>query len=356
MDDPEITTVVQVAPAVRTAWAEEMGLTRKQATMEHMVAALKEIGFDYVFDTDFTADLTIMEEGSEFLDRLMHKEKYNWPMFTSCCPGWVRHMKHNRPDQIDQLSSAKSPQQMFGSACKELFNKKYNIKPEKVFCVSIMPCLAKKYECDVPQLNDVKRGVKDVDASLTVREFQRFMKKYNVDPTVLKPVPFDDPMGEATGAGHIFGATGGVMEAALRTAYFLVYKKNPPADLFKNVRGMDGWKEATFKLKGIPVRVAVASGLVNTEKLLQAIDAGEVEYDFVEIMTCPGGCAGGGGQPIKDGVEQAKARGEHLYFIDKGSKSRFSHENKSVQKIYKQIFKKPLSPMSHKLLHTDQTK
>ena len=356
LDDPEITTVVQVAPAVRTAWAEEMGLSRKQATMEHLVAALKEIGFDYVYDTDFAADLTIMEEGTEFLERLAHKKDYAWPMFTSCCPGWVRYMKFNRPDQVKQLSTAKSPQQMFGAACKEYLKKTKKIAPEKVYCVSIMPCIAKKYECAVPEVNDVKRGVVDVDASLTVREFQRMMKVANIKPQNLKPVPFDTPMGEATGAGHIFGATGGVMEAALRTAYFVIYGKNPPADAFKNVRGMDGWKEATFKLKGTPVRVAVASGLVNAEKLLTALDNGEVEYDFVEIMTCPGGCAGGGGQPIYEGVEMAKVRGDHLYFLDKKSKSRFSHENKSVQEIYKQIFEKPLSKKSHKLLHTDQRK
>ena len=325
LDDPEITTVVQVAPAVRSAWAEEMGLSRKQATMEHMVAALKQIGFDYVFDTDFAADLTIMEEGTEFLTRLKHKKDYAWPMFTSCCPGWVRYLKFNRPNQVKQLSTAKSPQQMFGAACKELFKTKYKIPPEKVYCVSIMPCLAKKYECSVPEVNDVKRDVKDVDASLTVREFQRMMKVADIKPQNLNPVPFDDPMGEATGAGHIFGATGGVMEAALRTAYFVLNKKNPPADLFKGVRGMDGWKEATFKLAGIPVRAAVVHGLVNTEKLLTAIDNGEVEYDFVEVMTCPGGCAGGGGQPIKDGIEQAKVRGDYLYFLDKKSKSRFSH-------------------------------
>ena len=264
-------------------------------------------------------------------------------------------MKFNRPKQVKQLSTAKSPQQMFGAACKEYLKTFKKIKPENVYCVSVMPCLAKKYECAVPEVNDVKKDVKDVDASLTVREFHRMMKVANIKPENLKPVPFDTPMGEATGAAHIFGATGGVMEAALRTAYFVVCKKNPPADLFKNVRGMDGWKEATFKLKGTPIRVAVASGLVNAEKLLTAIDNGEVEYDFVEIMTCPGGCAGGGGQPIKDGVEMAKVRGDHLYFLDKKSKSRFSHENKSLQEMYKQIFKKPLSEKSHKLLHTDQS-
>lgn len=356
IDNPEITTVVQVAPAVRTAWAEEMGLSRKDATMQHMVAALKAIGFDYVYDTDWAADLTIMEEGTEFLERLANKDKYKWPMFTSCCPGWVRHMKIHRPDQVKQLSSAKSPQQMFGSVCKDMFKNVHKIDPKNVFCVSIMPCLAKKYECDVPEVNDVEQGVKDVDASLTVREFQRMMKIGNIKPADLEPVPFDEPLGEATGAAHIFGATGGVMEAALRTAYFVVMGENPPADAFKEVRGVQGWKEATFDLKGTPVRVAVASGLVNTEKLLTAIDNGEVEYDFVEIMTCPGGCAGGGGQPIKDGVEMAEVRGDHLYFLDKTADCRFSHENKSVQKLYADTYEKPLSEKSHKLLHTDQTK
>lgn len=237
--DPEITTVVQVAPAVRTAWAEEMGLSRKEATPEHMVAALKELGFDYVFDTDFTADLTIMEEGSEFLERLAHKEDYTWPMFTSCCPAWVRYMKGHRPDQIHQLSTAKSPQQMFGSACKELFKKTKDLDPNKVFCVSIMPCLAKKYECSVKEMHQLSENG-DVDCSLTVREFQRMMKRSGIKPSEVSPVPFDSPLGEGTGAGHIFGATGGVMEAALRTAYFVVMGENPPADLFKDVRGMDG--------------------------------------------------------------------------------------------------------------------
>lgn len=218
-----------------------MGMTRLQASMGHMVAALKEIGFDYVFDTDWSADQTILEEGNEFLYRLAHKKNYQWPMFTSCCPGWVRYMKMNRPDQVKQLSTAKSPQQMFGATCKELFKSKpYGLDPKKVFCVSVMPCLAKKYECDVEEVNSVGKGIKDVDVSITVREFQRMMKIANIKPSNLKPVEFDSPLGEASGAGHIFGATGGVMEAALRTAYYVVYKKNPPADLFKKVRGMDG--------------------------------------------------------------------------------------------------------------------
>lgn len=297
-----------------------------------------------------------MEEGTEFLERIANKENYQWPMFTSCCPGWVRYIKINRPSQVKQLSSAKSPQQMFGAVCKDMFKTLHKLDPENVFCVSIMPCLAKKYECDVPEVNDVAEGVKDVDASLTVREFQRMMKIANIKPADLIPAPFDEPLGEATGAGHIFGATGGVMEAALRTAYAVVVGENPPADAFKDVRGIQGWKEATFDLKGTPIRVAVVSGLVNTEKLLTAIDNGEVEYDFVEVMTCPGGCAGGGGQPIKDGVEMAEVRGDHLYFLDETADSRFSHENKSVQNLYETSYEKPLSEKSHHLLHTDQTK
>lgn len=347
IDDPEITTMVQVAPAVRTAWAEELGLDRKEATPQHMVAALKEIGFDYVFDTDWSADLTIMEEGNEFLQRMAHREDYQWPMFTSCCPAWVRYMKGHRPDQIHQLSSAKSPQQMFGPAAKELFNIKEGLDKDKIFCCSIMPCVAKKYEAGVPEMDDV-------DCSLTVREFQRMMKTAGIHPANVEPVEFDSPLGEATGAAHIFGATGGVMEAALRTAYFYIMGENPDADLFQGVRGMDGWKEAEFELKGTKIRVAVVHGLVNAEKLLQAIDKGEVEYDFVEVMTCPGGCAGGGGQPIKDQCEQAEVRGDVLYFLDKNEYSRFSHENKSVQKIYEDIYEAPLSHKAHEAFHTDQ--
>lgn len=258
-------------------------------------------------------------------------------------------MKGHRPEQIGQLSTAKSPQQMFGPACKEWLGKTEGYKPEEIFCVSIMPCLAKKYECAVPQMDGV-------DCSLTVREFQRMMKTADIKPADVEPQEFDTPMGEGTGAGHIFGATGGVMEAALRTAYAIVVGKNPPADAFKDVRGMDGWKEATFDVDGTPLRVAVVHGLVNAEKLLKALDAGKVEYDFVEVMTCPGGCAGGGGQPIKDQCEQAEARGEILYFLDQNEKSRFSHENESVKKLYEDIYGKPLSHKSHKDLHTDQSK
>ncbi len=351
--DPEITTVVQVAPAVRSAWGESLGLTHEEATPGLMANALRKIGFDYVFDTDFAADLTILEEANEFLERLNHKDEYQFPMFTSCCPGWVRYMKGHRPDQVPMLSTSKSPQQMFGPAVKSLFKKEKDLDPEKVFCVSIMPCVAKKYECAVEELRDVsEKG--DVDASLTTREMIRLAKVCGITADALEEDNFDNPLGIATGAAVIFGATGGVMEAALRTAYFAVVGENPDPDAFKDVRGIEGWKEATFDLAGTPLRVAVASGLANTERLMQAIDAGEVEYDFVEIMACPGGCAGGGGQPIHDGQEMAEERGKVLYGLDKVADLRFSHENPSIDMIYKEIYGEPLSERAEHELHTDQ--
>lgn len=351
--DPEITTVVQVAPAVRSAWGESLGLSHEEATPGLMANALRKMGFDYVYDTNFAADLTIMEEANEFLERVSHADQYKFPMFTSCCPGWLRYMKGHRPDQIPMLSTSKSPQQMFGPAVKSLLKKEQGIEPEKVFCVSIMPCVAKKYECDVEELRDVS-SIGDVDASLTTREMVRMVVASGITADSLEEDQFDNPLGVGTGAAVIFGATGGVMEAALRTAYFAVVGENPDPDAFKDVRGIEGWKEATFDLNGTPLRVAVASGLANTERLLQAIDAGEVEYDFVEIMACPGGCAGGGGQPIHDGMEMAEERGKVLYGLDKVADLRFSHENPSVDFIYKEIYGEPLSERAEHELHTDQ--
>lgn len=351
--DPEITTVVQVAPAVRSAWGESLGLSHEEATPGLMANALRKMGFDYVYDTNFAADLTIMEEANEFLERVSHADQYKFPMFTSCCPGWLRYMKGHRPDQIPMLSTSKSPQQMFGPAVKSLLKKEQGIEPEKVFCVSIMPCVAKKYECDVEELRDVS-SIGDVDASLTTREMVRMVVASGITADSLEEDQFDNPLGVGTGAAVIFGATGGVMEAALRTAYFAVVGENPDPDAFKDVRGIEGWKEATFDLNGTPLRVAVASGLANTERLLQAIDAGEVEYDFVEIMACPGGCAGGGGQPIHDGMEMAEERGKVLYGLDKVADLRFSHENPSIDFIYKEIYGEPLSERAEHELHTDQ--
>lgn len=355
LEDPETVTIVQVAPAVRAAWGEGIGLPKKKATLGRMVNGLRKLGFDYIFDTNFTADLTIMEEGSEFLERFTNKENYNWPMFTSCCPGWVRFVKTQYPDMVKQLSTAKSPQQMFGAMIKTYIAKQLGVDPKKVFSVSVMPCTAKKYERGVKQVNDSGYG-SDVDIVLTTREINRMMRASHVNPDTLKNEEFDDVFGIGSGAAVIFGATGGVMEAALRSAYFLLTGKNPDPDAFKKVRGMEGWKEAEFDVSGATVRVAVASGLGNTRKLIEAIRAGEVSYDFVEIMACPGGCAGGGGQPIHEGEEMAEDRGKILYGLDKVNELRFSHENPAVLKSYEEFLEKPLGHKSHKLLHTDLTK
>ncbi|MBQ2062276.1 MAG: (2Fe-2S)-binding protein [Oscillospiraceae bacterium] len=351
--DPEIITVVQMAPAVRAAWAEHYHLSPKFATAERMVTALKMLGFDYVFDTNFTADLTIMEEGSEFIDRFTHRNRYTWPMFTSCCPGWVRFLKGQFPFYTNNLSTAKSPQQMFGAVVKSYFAEKIGVDPHKIFVVSLMPCTAKKAECALPTMKDAC-GDPDVDVALTTREIVRMFRGEQIMPTVLDETPFDSPLGTGTGAAVIFGSTGGVMDAALRSAYYLVTGSNPDPDAFKNVRGMDGWKEATFNIPGAgDIRVAVVSGLANTRRLMNALDEGRVTYDFVEVMACPGGCAGGGGQPIHEGEELAEKRGKVLWHLDKKEKLRFSHENPEVITLYKDYLLAPLGKRSHHLLHTD---
>ena len=355
LSNPDKITVVQIAPAVRAAWGEEFGLSRDFATDKRMVAALRRMGFDYIFDTTFSADLTIMEEGSELLERLSHKEDYKWPMFTSCCPGWVRFLKSQYPEMTDQLSTAKSPQQMFGAVTKSYFAARLGVDPGSVTCISIMPCVAKKQEADLPTMydNGINGGIKDVDYVLTTREICRLIKSEQIDVASLPEEEFDSPVGEGSGAGVIFGATGGVMEAALRTSYSIVTDKNPKPDAFSNVRGMDGWKEAEFKLGGTVLKTAVASGLGNTRKLINAFQKGDVSYDFVEIMACPGGCAGGGGQPIHDGKELAEQRSSKLYAMDQKNAVRFSHENEEVRELYHNYFGKPGSHLAHKLLHTD---
>jgi len=350
--DPEKITVVQVAPAVRAAWGEAFGLSREFASVKRLVSALRQMGFDYIFDTNFSADLTIMEEGSEFLEKLKNKENETFPMFTSCCPGWVRFMKSQYPDMADQLSSAKSPQQMFGAITKSYYAKLLNADPSKICSISIMPCIAKKHECAIPVMNDADAG-QDVDIVLTTREVDRLIRAEHIIPEKLEEEEFDMPLGTGSGAAVIFGTTGGVMEAALRSAYYLVTGRNPDPDSFSKVRGMEGWKEAVFNLAGQNLKVAVVSGLSNTRKLMKAIRKGKVDYHFVEVMACPGGCAGGGGQPIKDGKEQAEERGQVLYGLDKVNNLRFSHENPSVQKCYQDYLEAPLSHLSHKLLHTD---
>ena len=350
--DPDKIVVVQIAPAVRAAWGEGLGLSREMATEKRMAAAVRAMGVDYVFDTNFTADLTIMEEGTEFLERIKNPEKHQWPMFTSCCPGWVRFLKGQYPELIPNLSTAKSPQQMFGAVAKSYYAEILDVDPNRIFCVSIMPCVAKKAECAYPVMNDAGAG-QDVDLSLTTRELDRLVKLHLIEASELEEEEFDLPLGVGSGAGVIFGATGGVMEAALRTAAFILEGKNPDPDAFSVVRGLDGIKEAEVEIAGVKLKAAVASGLGNARKICEMIRAGEADYHFVEIMACPGGCAGGGGQPIKDGSELAGVRGENLYALDKANVLRFSHENPSVQAAYENYFEHPLSHRSHKLLHTD---
>ena len=351
--DPKKITVVQIAPAVRAAWAEYYHLDPKFATAQRMVTALKQIGFDYVFDTDFAADLTIMEEGSEFIHRFTHRDRYTWPMFTSCCPGWVRFVKSQFPRFVGNLSSAKSPQQMFGAVAKSYFAEKIGADPHDIFVVSVMPCIAKKSECAQPTMTDAC-GDADVDVVLTTREMVRMFRGEQILPATLTEMPFDSPLGTGTGAAVIFGSTGGVMDAALRTAYHMITGKNPDPDAFSAVRGMDGWKEARFNIPGAgTVRIAVVSGLANTRHLMRALEKGEVSYDFVEVMACPGGCAGGGGQPIHDNMELAESRGNVLWALDKAETVRFSHENPDVAALYRDYLGTPMSPRAHHLLHTD---
>ena len=345
-------TVVQVAPAVRTAWGEAFGLTREEATMERLAATLRRLGFRYVFDTNFAADLTIMEEGNEFLHRLKAGDLKQWPMFTSCCPGWVRFLKSQYPELTGQLSTAKSPQQMFGSVTKSWFAEKLGVEPERLYCVSVMPCVAKKAESELPTMA-TEHGP-DVDLVLTTRELIRMIRADKLDPSRIPEEPLDDPMGVHTGAGVIFGATGGVMEAALRTAAYVLTGENPEPDAFRAVRTGPGLREATYEVAGIPVRCAVVSGLGNARKLIEQLKAGRAHYDFVEVMACPGGCVGGGGQPIPPEEEELYGvRGQRLYDLDRSSAMRFSHENPQVQTLYREYLGEPLGQRSEELLHTD---
>lgn len=356
--DKKKVVVAQVAPAVRAAWGEALGLSREEAKIGKIMDALKKIGVDYVFDTSFSADLTIMEEGNEFLQRFTKGELKLRPMFTSCCPGWIRFIKSQYPHLVPQLSTAKSPQQMFGAVMKTYFAQSIGVAPEDIYTVSVMPCVAKKGERNMELFYGEYAG-HDIDTVLTTRELTRMIRAAHIDPKSLKDRECDPLMKEWSGAGVIFGATGGVMEAALRSAHYLVTGRNPDPDAFKIVRSPSfetGVVEAEVQIGDATIRAAVVSGLGNVRKLLEAIEHGEVHYDFVEVMACPGGCVGGGGQPIHDGEELAHTRGANLYFLDKNAKIRFSHENQDVMKLYNDFLEKPLSHKSHMLLHTDHTK
>lgn len=352
---PDKVTIVQIAPAVRTAWGEVFGMESGAATVGQMVTALRQMGADYVYDTTFSADLTIMEEGTELLHCLRDGDLAVQPMFTSCCPGWVRFLKSQYPELTGRLSTAKSPQQMFGAVTKTWLAERLNLDPKDIVSISIMPCVAKKAENELPGMQS-EVGC-DVDLVLTTRELARMVRAENIEVAHLEESAFDSPLGDGTGAGVIFGATGGVMEAALRSAYFLTTGENPPADAFREVRSdgqVRGWREATFDLAGTPVRCAVASGLRNARRLIRALKRGEVQYEFVEIMACPGGCAGGGGQPV-DGSdrEKAESRGAVLYDLDRMSELRFSHENPAVQALYREYLDEPCSEKAEHLLHCD---
>ena len=351
LGNPKKHVVVQTAPAIRVALGEEFGLAPGSIVTGQMVAALRALGFDRVFDTNFTADLTILEEGNELLQRLTTGGTL--PMITSCSPGWIKFIEHFYPDMLGNLSTCKSPQQMFGALAKTYYAEKAGVDPAEMFVVSIMPCTAKKFECERPEMRS--SGYQDVDAVLTTRELARMLREAGIDPTALEPAAYDAPLGIGTGAAVIFGATGGVMEAALRTVYEVVMKKELPSLDFREVRGFEGIKEAEVALGDTTVRVAVAHTLGNARRLLERVRSGEASYHFIEIMACPGGCIGGGGQPIGTNTERRLERIDAIYQADRDLPLRKSHDNPEVKQLYEEFPGEPLGHKSHELLHTHYT-
>lgn len=340
--------VVQIAPAVRATLGEEYSLPLGSNVTGQLVTGLRRLGFDKVFDTNFAADLTIMEEAAEFIGRVRNGGKL--PMFTSCCPGWVKYIEQRNPELLEHVSTCKSPHEMEGAVIKTYYAKKMNIDPENIFVVSIMPCTVKKFESDRPELIEEHRP--DVDAVLTTRELVRLFKMAGIDFEDLPEDNFDNPLGESTGAAAIFGTTGGVMEAAVRTAYNNLTGKELEALELNDLRGMGGIKESTVNIEGTEINVAVVNGIGNAGPVLDAIEKGESKYHFIEVMACPGGCINGGGQPIHQKPEKIKKRVRALYEIDKKMQHRRSHENESIQKLYKEYFKEPNSHKAHEILHT----
>ena len=367
IDDPNKYVVVQTAPAIRAALGECFGLEPGTLVKGKMTTALKRLGFNKVFDTNFTADLTIMEEGTELLTRLKKilvdgDKNTVLPMFTSCSPGWINYMENFYPELIPNISTCKSPQQMFGAVAKTYFAEKIGKKKEDITVISIMPCTAKKFECNREEMTD--SGVKDVDYVLTTRELGKFIKRAGIDFVNLPDEEMDAPLGISTGAADIFANTGGVMEAALRTAYEIVTGNEIPFNglHISPIQGLDGVKEASLKiegtkkewafLEGVVVNVAVAHGLGNAKKIIEKVLSGEKVYHFIEIMACPGGCIGGGGQPRMTTDEVRQARIKAIYQEDEGRKYRKSHENPAVKALYEEFLVKPLGEKSHHLLHT----
>jgi NADP-reducing hydrogenase subunit HndD len=365
--DPDIHVVVQTAPAVRVSLGEELGFNPGTRVTGKLVTALKRLGFDSVLDTDFTADLTIIEEGHELLNRLKkvlveHDETVKLPMTTSCSPGWIKFIEHTSPEYLDYVSTCKSPQQMFGALAKTYYAQKKKLHPAKIISVSIMPCVAKKFEANRPEMRS--SGYQDVDYVLTTRELAIMIRQAGIDFMALPDSNYDSIMGQSTGAGVIFGATGGVMEAALRTVYEVITGREVPFNGLNiiPVRGMDGIREANLKiegsmpqwrfLEGVEIKTAVAHGLVNAKHLMQNIKNGSNQCHFIEIMACPGGCLGGGGQPLPASAEIRKKRAEAIYAEDEGMPLRKSHENPEVKQIYADFLIEPLGHKSHELLHT----
>lgn len=346
--DSDKHVIVQVAPAVRVALGDAFNLPKGTIVTGKMVAALRRLGFDKIFDTNFTADLTILEEGNELIQRVTNGGKL--PMITSCSPGWINFIEGRYDHLLDHLSTCKSPQQMFGALSKSYYADLTGIDPKNIYTVSIMPCTAKKYEAARPEM--MTNGVQEVDAVLTTRELARMIQSAGIDFVGLEEDQFDNPFGIGTGAGAIFGATGGVMEAALRTAYEVITGKGLPSLNFIEVRGLEGIKETTVHIDGLDLKVAVAHGLGNAKTLLKQIEKGESPYAFIEVMACPGGCIGGGGQPIKSTMDVKQQRMDAIYQIDEDLPLRKSHKNPDVMKLYADYLGEPLGHKSHELLHT----
>ena len=355
LGDPEKVVLVQTAPATRVTIGEAFGMPIGTNAEGKMVAALRRLGFDKVFDTNFAADLTIMEEANELVERIQNGGAL--PMITSCSPGWIKYCEHYFPEFIPNLSTCKSPQQMFGAVAKTWYAKQIGVDPKNIFMVSIMPCTAKKFE--VGREDQSAAGVPDVDVALTTRELARMIETAGLDFTSLPDEDYDSPLGIDTGAGLIFGATGGVMEAALRTAADWLTGGSASGDalVYNDVRGTEGIKEASYKIGDLTLKVAVCSGLANAKKVLRAVKEGKADYQFIEVMACPGGCVNGGGQPfqpasVRNFVDLKALRAKALYNTDASMELRKSHENPAIKKLYEEFLEKPGSHVAHEVLHT----
>jgi iron-only hydrogenase group A len=348
LNDKSKYVIVQVAPAVRATLGEEYNFPLGTDVTGQLVTGLRRLGFKKVFDTNFAADLTIMEEATELITRI--KENKNLPMFTSCCPGWVKFAEQNFPEILPHVSSCKSPHEMEGAVLKTYYAKKMGINPKDIFVVSIMPCTVKKFESERTELSENTQ--QDVDAVLTTRELVRFFKMVGIEFEGLPQDSFDNPLGESTGAAAIFGTSGGVMEAALRTAYYKLTGKELEKIEFESIRGSNGFKEAVINIEGTELHIAVVNGIGNVREVIDEIKQGKSKYQFIEVMACPGGCINGGGQPIHQKPEKVVKRMKALYEIDIESKNRKSYENESVKALYKEYFIEPNSHKAHEILHT----